>query len=221
MSRFLPITRSGWFLLVAILALASILVFFHLSAPQTVIAAIRAQVGLPVHGWTVCGDLGIGPVPGLPGTIQRLQLCQGDGWEVQAYCLNPQLPVPAVGTLCSMVSGTDFWCGDSVQQLRNFQLLQTPAPSSTPLPSSTPTPLPSPTATSTPLPSLTATPPQPSETLALTPPNAGFDTPVLAPTLFERPYPGGEGIRMPLISALAILAGLGLLSMALVYSRRG
>jgi hypothetical protein len=188
-----------------------------------VFAALPAQIGLPVHGWTVCADLGVGPVPGLPASVQRLRLCQGSGWEVQAYCLNPQQPAPALGSACSMLNDTDFWCGDSVQQLRNYQLLQTPAPSSTPLPSSTPSPLPSPTATVTPLPSLTPTLPLPSETVEVTPPSGGFDTPGPgpSPTLFERPYPGGEGLRAPLFSALSLLAGFGLLGAAFWLARRG
>ena len=48
----------------------------------------------PVNGWVVCGNLGIGPVPGVPDLRQRLKLCHDAGWVVYTYCIQPGLPVP-------------------------------------------------------------------------------------------------------------------------------
>ena len=55
----------------------------------------------PVYNWLVCQDLGVGPVPGLSEPRQRLRLCHNKGWEVLAYCLRPDLPVPELGTTCT------------------------------------------------------------------------------------------------------------------------
>ncbi|HMN61841.1 MAG TPA: hypothetical protein PJ988_15830, partial [Anaerolinea sp.] len=94
------------------------------------------QVSLPVDGWSVCADLGVGPVDGVPGDVQRVRMCQAGGWQVDAFCLEPAKPVPPLNTVCSMVSSTDFWCGDTVQQLREFQIIATPQ-ADTPTPTST------------------------------------------------------------------------------------
>jgi hypothetical protein len=111
-----------------------------------------SQVSLPTDGWTLCIDLGVGPVPGQAGNLQRVQMCHASGWQVQAFCLEPNKPVPPVNTLCSMVSSTDFWCGDTFQQLREFQIVVTPQ-------ADTPTPSFTPTATATATPTVTATGP--------------------------------------------------------------
>ena len=105
----------------------------------------------PEHNWRVCRDLGIGAVPGLDIRRQRFRLCHSEGWEVLAYCQQPNLPAPAVGTRCSRISSNTFFCGSGIQRLREYSVQETPspAPSPTPLPSSTPTPT-TPVATSPP-----------------------------------------------------------------------
>lgn len=82
----------------------------------------------PSEGWTVCADLGVGPVPGLNITRQRFRLCSDTGWEILAYCLEPERPMPPLGTLCSEVDPGVFWCGDNVQQLQFYQVAQRPTP---------------------------------------------------------------------------------------------
>jgi hypothetical protein len=168
----------------------------------------RQQGGLPVNGWIICQDLGIGPVPGGPGNIQRFRLCQGSGWEVSAYCLEPAKPVPPLNALCSMVNATDFWCGDPVQQVREYQIEQTPVPTpqatATSLPSSTPTF--TPTSTLTSIPTVAAT----SQQTATAPVGAGGVTLTPQATLFVRPHAGGPGNLLPLLSAGLIIAGIGL-----------
>jgi hypothetical protein len=195
------------------------------SAPLPVVynPAMAKQIGLPQYGWEVCADLGFGSVPGVTGAVQRMAICHGDGWVVQAYCLEPQKPVPALNVPCSMINTTDFWCGDSAQLLREYQLQQTAAPSSTPLPSSTPvpsaTPLPSATATvqATLAPTITNTLPQGEET----PQGGGGESPTMQATVFVRPHAGGGSTMGPALSALAAALGLGLIAAALLLNRRG
>jgi hypothetical protein len=113
----------------------------------------------PENNWRVCRDLGIGPVPGLGIRRQRFRLCHGQGWEVLAYCLEPNLPAPAVGTRCTRITGNTYFCGSGIQRLREYSIVETPTPvtTPTPLPTSTLTP----TATATPTtPAPPAQPPQ-------------------------------------------------------------
>lgn len=161
------------------------------------------QGSLPQHGWSVCADLGIGPVPGQPGNIQRVRLCHGSGWEVNAFCLEPAKPVPPVGTLCSMVNATDFWCGDANQEVRQYQIQQTPPP----VPSSTPTL------------TLTTPPNQPTST-PLTPAPQQSSTPAPQATVFSRPSPGGPGNLGLLLASAATVAGLAAFSAAFLRLRR-
>lgn len=131
------------------------------------------QDPLPVYNWHVCGDLGIGFVPGI-GMRAQFLLCHNQGWELQAYCLQPALPAPEIGTVCSRVNEDTFWCGAGFQNLREFRILQAPTPTPTITPTFTPTP--TPTSTSTP-------------TITLTP-----TTPVSpTPTPTRPPRPGGSG----------------------------
>ena len=51
-------------------------------------ASPPAQQVLPPEGWQLCQDLGMVNIPGI-GDRQLFQMCQGEGWEVQAYCLDP------------------------------------------------------------------------------------------------------------------------------------
>ncbi len=102
----------------------------------------------PIHGWTVCADLGSGLIPGV-GSRQRFQVCEASGWELLTYCLETEKPAPAVGVMCSFVNSTDLWCGELVQLVRVYTVLQTPAP--TPTRTQTPTSTRTSTPTRTPL----------------------------------------------------------------------
>lgn len=188
----------------------TLLVFSLTQPPPTVTASssnrISLQETLPLHGWTVCVDLGVGPVPGQPGTLQRVRMCHGDGWQVDTFCLEPAKPVPQVGVMCSMVSSTDFWCGDEVQQLRAYQIQQTPPPTTTPSPTRTPTPTSAPT---------TAVPPPPVPNT----PQSSNTPVVLQPTVFVRPSPGGAGNSGLLFSTFFVLAGITLLAVAIRSQR--
>ncbi|HCE17155.1 MAG TPA: hypothetical protein DEQ80_04785 [Anaerolinea thermolimosa] len=190
----------------------TLLVFSLTRAPQAVTASSSSralsQETLPLHGWTVCVDLGVGPVPGQSGNLQRVRMCHGDGWQVDTFCLEPAKPVPQVGVMCSMVSSTDFWCGDEVQQLREYQIQQTPPPA--PPPTATP----SPTSTTTPVPTTAAPPPPVPNT-----PQASSTPIVLQPTVFARPSPGGAGNSGLLFSTFFVLAGITLLALAIRSQR--
>jgi len=147
------------------------------------------QGPLPVYNWHVCGDLGIGFVPGI-GMRAQFLLCHNQGWELQAYCLQPALPAPEIGTVCSRVNEDTFWCGAGIQNLREFRILQAPTP--------TPTITPSPTFTLTPTPTNTSTP-----TITPTPTTPRSPT----PTPTRPPRPGGSGS----IEWVGIFAAYGLI----------
>jgi hypothetical protein len=143
---------------------------------------LQTETEKPVEGWVVCKDLGVGPVPGLPNTHQRVRLCHQDGWKVDTYCLRPDLPVPLVGATCTRVNEDTYHCGRGVQPLREYNIRETPpAPTAPPTVTQTATPtgtfVPSPTATNLP------TQPQPTR----------IPVPTPAPT--RRPSPGGYGFR--------------------------
>lgn len=166
----------------------------------------RLQGSLPQHGWTICADLGLGTVPGVPGSLQRVRICQGAGWEVNAYCLEPARPAPPMGTLCSMVNATDFWCGDANQLTRLYQIQQTPPPA--PTQTSTPTPTAPPQLpTSTPTPSQPGVQPSPTPTAP-------------QPTPFSRPAPGGPGNLGLIVSAAAASTGLFVVVLAFLRLKK-
>jgi len=152
---------------------------------------------LPIRGWVVCRDLGIGRVPGLPDPRQRFRLCHPDGWELLAYCLQPNLPAPTIGTLCTRTGERTFFCGEGLQELREYRVQETPTPVFTPTPSTSPTPSPTTTSTPTATPTITPTPtstttasPSPTAPTA-TPTPTTTATPVESPTPTNRPPPGG------------------------------
>lgn len=160
--------------------------------------ALQQAPPLPTDGWRVCQDLGVGSIPGLGEDRQRFVLCNNPtGWQVQVYCLNPGVTPPPVGAYCSLVSGSTFWCGNGVQQLEFYAILQLP-PTPTATATATATSIPP---TLTPLPSQT----QPAATRA----------PTAAATTVVRVAPGGPGnlglfIAGSLLSAM-LLAGIVLL----------
>jgi hypothetical protein len=179
------------------------------------------QAGLPVNGWSVCQDLGIAPSPVGGGRVQHLVMCQGDGWRVHVYCIEPAKPPPPLNTICSMVNANDFWCGDTVQSFRIFSVLETPAPSATVTPSRTPTLTPTststftPTQTSTPLPSITPTSSATAMSTITVSKNQLF-TQTLQATSYYRPHAGGPGNSRLLASILAIVFGTILLGAAVL-----
>jgi hypothetical protein len=107
----------------------------------------------PEQNWRVCRDLGVGNVPGLGIRRQRFRLCHAQGWEVLTYCLEPNLPAPAVGTRCTRTDANTYWCGSGLQRLREYSVEETPtvaAVTQAPTATSTSTPTLTPTATRTP-----------------------------------------------------------------------
>lgn len=183
----------------------------------------RQTPPLPTEGWRVCQDLGVGSVPGLAEDRQRFAVCNpSTGWEVQAYCLNPGVTPPGIGTLCSLVGESTFWCGDTVQQLELYGILQippTPTETSTATATNTPSATPTPTATATNTPTATASSiptatasstPLPTSTLVATRPPA-IASPTSTPPL-PRVAPGGPGnleaVSISILLAGALLAGL-------------
>lgn len=200
--------------------------------------ARQAQGGLPVEGWQVCRVGGFVTIPGV-GLRQVFDLCNSQGWEVTAYCLQPGLPVPTLGAMCSMISGDTFWCGAGVQELALYGVLQTPMPPSatptpteTATPTETPTPTPTPTDTLTPTPSETPTaPPTGTATVTATgtltptetPPTPLMDTLVVetaSPTPYERPRSGGPGNAGSLIGAVLLTLGLAAAGALTVWANR-
>jgi hypothetical protein len=204
---------------------AGFLVGLHYFEP---ISAPDSRDGLPVYDWMVREDLGRGQVPGGP-YAQRFVVGHDDGWEVLAYCIDPNDPEPEVGTACQLIDADTFWCGDNVQQLRQYQIVQTPAPptstpthtpthtatathTNTPTSTATNTATPTATATSTSraLPSATAALP-PTRTATLTATTQALTQPP-GPTATPRPKMGGEG---NLGVGEVIRGGLGLLLLGL------
>jgi len=132
----------------------------------------------PSNNWRVCRDLGVGPVPGLGTRRQRFRLCHSDGWEVLVYCLQPDLPAPAIGTRCSRINNDTYHCGSGMQRLREYSVVETPIPprTSIPVPSRTPLP-PTPQPPTPPIPTTPAGPPQTTPPEENRPPRASRPTP--------------------------------------------
>lgn len=168
--------------------------------------APRQTPPLPVEGWRVCEDFGVGSIPGLGEPRQRFGICN-NGWEVQAYCLNPGETPPTVGEYCSMLNDDVFWCGDGIQQLQLFAILQIP-----------PTPTPTPTATNTPTPTPTTIPPTATAVPSQTPP-AATQAPTARPTNIVRVSPGGPG-NLGEVAFSAFLSIAGLAGIAWLMRRR-
>lgn len=140
---------------------------------------------LPQYGWNVTDDLDVGEVPGGP-TAQRFELRQEEGWQVLAYCLNPDVTPPPIGTSCQLIDENTFWCGNDLQQLREYQILQQPPPEQ----EDTPTPTVTLTSTATSTSTATATSTQtPTATNAPT----GTTAPTQSFTPTPRPKMGGGG----------------------------
>jgi hypothetical protein len=138
---------------------AKIIPTFTPDYEQTAIAAVEDPFAVkPVNGWVVCQDLGIGPIPGVPGARQRFVLCHPSGWQVRVYCLDTSKPPPPLGHSCTRVSSDTYWCGNVYQPLREYQILVTPTHTPTPTLTPTPTSTPTFTPTSTPTPTVPVKP---------------------------------------------------------------
>lgn len=149
---------------------------------------IAPQGEKPEQNWRVCRDLGVGNVPGLGIRRQRFRLCHSQGWEVLAYCLEPSLPAPAVGTRCSRTNANTYWCGSGLQRLREYSVQETPTAAAPPSPVPTETALPTPT-NSPPPPA--APPSAPPETA--TPERRAEATPERRARATQRVRAGGRG----------------------------
>jgi hypothetical protein len=127
-----------------------------------------------------------------------VELCHNNGWRVDTYCMNPGMPVPQLSVYCSQTSPGVFWCGNGVQMLQQYAILETPGPQ----PSRTPTRRPTATSTftSTPVANRTTQPQQ-----------GGTPIPVTA-TPYYRPQAGGPGnieVGAVLLAGFALFAGSG------------
>ncbi|MBW6465237.1 MAG: hypothetical protein K0B06_01875 [Brevefilum sp.] len=161
---------------------------------------VSTPKNMPINGWVVCEDLGIGEVPG-HSPAQRFRLCNGDFWELLAYCANQSLPAPPEGTVCELIDEDTFWCSDDYQPIRIYEIL----PTSTARPTVTATLTPTHTPTSTPTHTPTSTPTH-------TPTNTPTPSPTYTPT--KRPRLGGhsnlqtEDIVQWLLGAFLISFGI-------------
>jgi hypothetical protein len=150
---------------------------------------------MPIDGWVICEDLGIGEVPGHT-PAQRFRLCNGDSWELLAYCLNQSLPAPPEGTVCERINEDTFWCGDEYQPIRIYEIQ--PTSTAVPTETATRTATPAPTKTHTPTHTLTHTPTHtPTHTSTHTPTNTPTHTPTHTPTLTITPSPTYTPTRRP------------------------
>lgn len=163
----------------------------------------------PIYDWYVCEELNVGPIPGVTEPRLRFRVCHNEGWELLAYCLQPNWPAPEEGAACALIDDDTFWCGEGLQNLREYAILQTPFPTTTPTLAQTVAP--TPTATASPV-AATQTPGTPLATATATPaagtltPSAPTATPA-APTATQpaaiatqRPSPGGLGYLGWLVS---------------------
>ncbi len=169
----------------------------------------QLQEPRPIYDWYVCEEMGVGSVPGVSDPRLRFRVCHNEGWELLAYCLQPNWPPPEEGAACALIDDNTFWCGEGLQNLREYAILQTPIPTTTPTLAQTAAP--TPTATATPV-TATPTPATPLATATSTPaagtitPSAPTATPA-APTATQpsaiatqRPSPGGQGYLGWLVS---------------------
>jgi hypothetical protein len=169
--------------------------FLLASSPVFSAAPRLGPLGQPEHGWSVCAVLNMENIPGVPDPRQVFELCHSAGWRMQVYCLNPGVPYPQLGTQCSEIGDGHYWCGDGVQELQVYGILQTPEveDTATPTPTSTMTS----TATITPTTQLQTTTPTPSQTSVVE------ITPTASATAYNRPRAGGPG-SLDVLAALLL-----------------
>jgi hypothetical protein len=201
-------------LILSIAGIVLVLTSFSAIAKPPEAVSMQEDQPYPIHGWRVCADLGLGNPPGVPGPVQIMQLCQGEGWVIQVYCLEPLEPAPPVDTFCSLVGDRTFWCGDQFQLVREYIILQTAQPTetvtSTPTDTATSTNTATPTQTATPVPTSTGTV-QPTNTITLTVTTtltSVVSEVAITPTVFNRPAPGGQGNREIFVGMSLVAIGL-------------
>jgi hypothetical protein len=196
---------SLWKLTIAVLAacLLSAPGFFLAQDPAFSAAPRTGPLGQPEHGWSVCAVLYLDTIPGVPDQRQVFELCHNTGWRLQVYCLNPGVPYPALGAQCSEISEGRYWCGDGVQELQVYGVLQTPPATLTPTPTST----------------LTSTATPPPSTLTPTPPAAAAATATTVPVPYSRPRAGGPG-SLDLLVAFSLWVVLITATLALGWRAR-
>jgi hypothetical protein len=208
--------RTGIFWLIYPSLFAAVLIALALFVPPTrgSSAPQRLQAEIPSEGWQVCAIGGLETIPEVGEQRQVFELCHGDGWRYKAYCLNPQMPVPELNTRCSVLGNETVWCGDLVQQLRLYALLEQAE--------DTPTPTVTTTATATSTATITATPTSPAATITATATPTRTRTPVLPGEDFPpRPRPGGPGnLQTLLFLGGLITASVGLFTLLEVDNRR-
>lgn len=170
------------------------------------VSANHQQENLPKYGWAVCEDLGIGEVPGHEPT-NRFKLCNQGIWEVLAFCIEPEVPIPPLETVCELISEDIFWCGDHIQLLRIYQII----PTSTPPPTDTPTATITATITATNTPTITPTQTSTS-TPTITPTQEIPPTHTFTPTKRDRMGGSGNFENTEMIGILIgiLLIGIGI-----------
>lgn len=172
---------------------------WHLSSASAI--TIKMQE-MPKYNWIIDEDLGVGEVPGST-PAQIFVVTHPQGWEVLAYCLEPGEEAPPVGTTCELIDENTFWCGDAYQNIRRYQVLQTPPPPPTNTATSTTTSTPTSTSTSTP----TST--------SLPPTKAPTKKPSATPT--ARPYMGGSGSNVQGGDILKFGLGFSLFAFGILF----
>lgn len=114
-----------YIILLGIFIIFVIFGFFYSRQGQPGISSPKTWSDLPIFGWVVDEDLGIGQVPFGP-IAQRFILEHWDGWELFAYCVDAKMPSPPVGTICEMIKEDTFWCGDEYQPVKIYEIPETP-----------------------------------------------------------------------------------------------
>lgn len=184
------------YLLILLAVIVPLVLPFHAAARPML------QDDLPPEGWTVCVAGGMQFIPEVGENRQVFEVCHGEGWRYQAYCTQPSVPIPSIGVFCSLLPGGVLWCGDAVQQLQLYAILQTPEATATPTNTATATVTLTSTATNTLTPTATVTPTgtpvQATRTLTETATEeaAATTTPPVVRTFLpgdDRPRPGGPG----------------------------
>jgi hypothetical protein len=189
----------GGIVLIIALSAVAIAVFYASQRPKSPPAEGKQLAGpLPTEGWYICALLDQGDVPGMEDQRPRFRLCHDQGWEILAYGLQPRWPAPELGAACTRLDMDTYWCGEGVQNLRQYRIMKVPSPAQTATP--TLAPIPTMAAPSLPPPALpTPTPPSASPTDASLA-DASAAATLAAPAApqqpaasFQRSSPGGMG----------------------------
>lgn len=199
-----------------------------LTTPLYAAARGALQDELPSEGWTVCSVGGIQFIDEVGENRQVFEVCHQMGWRYQVYCTQPNVPVPQVGAFCSLFSGGLLWCGEGVQQLQMYAILQTPEATLTPTssPTATETSTVTPTVTASSMPTTTFTPTGTPLALTIVPSETATQavltaTPPILRTFppDNHPRPGGPG-NVVFAWAFTVFAFVPLLAAAFLMRRR-